>query len=947
MSVAPSDPNVLYVGTGSDAIRGNVSTGCGVYRTDDGGQSWRYLGLREAGQIGRIRIHPSDPDVAWAAATGHPFGPNPERGVFRTRDGGETWERVLHVSDSTGAIELLLNPQDPTELFAAMWRGERKPWTMISGAREGGIYRSRDSGDTWTKLEGGLPTGLIGKLGIAQAASDPARLYAIIEADPGAGIYRSDDGGDTWRVINTNARLQGRPWYFHNVFADPSDPDVVYIAGGGFHRSRDGGESFQTLAMPHSDHHDLWINPDDSRVMVQGNDGGAVVTFDGGQTWSSQLNQPTAEIYMVTVDERFPYRVYGSQQDNSSISLPSAATGVGIGLQHWWSIGGCETGPVLVHPRDPDIFLAGCFGGRLARYNRRTEQFRQIRPYPERQDGAPERELKYRIQWNAPVTASPHDPDVAYHGSQYVAVSRDQGGSWTVISPDLTRNDTTKFGMAGGPITNDVTGVEIYSALLAAEESPVHAGVIWTGSNDGLVHLTRDGGASWNDVTPPGLPVPSTVNRIDVSKHSAGSAIVTAYRYRLDDFAPYVYRTHDFGATWRRIADGENGIPGDHPVRVVREDPERRGLLYAGTEFGLFISFDDGGQWQPLQLNLPPSPITDLVAHRGDLVVGTQGRGFWILDDMTPLRHMARNSARESEDALRIYPIRAAYRTASQEGAGHYRRDHVFGAMLPTSMKAENPPEGVIAYFSVPEVASGGRAEVRIFEADGDPVRTFSGLAVEAGLNRFTWDLHYPRSSQGGAAPRAVPGAYELRVTVGGHTRSAPFEVLMDPRLEEEITVADLQDQFDFLIGARERLNELGDALEGLQGVRGEAAPYAESDSDDLRDAAGRVLAALDGVESTLVQTEGAGFANPSRLRSHIQFVMTATTTQRGEYTDARPTEQIYERMGDLEQGLEAALVALESVYDEELAELNDRLREAGLDGIVAPPVRRRRPVSE
>jgi len=944
VAVAPSDPSVLYVGTGSDAIRGNVSTGRGVYRTDNDGNTWRYLGLREAGQIGRIQIHPSNPDVAWLAATGHPFGPNPERGVYRTEDGGANWENVLFVSDSTGAIELLLNPNDPNELFAAMWRGERKPWTMISGAREGGIYRSRDGGDTWTKLTGGLPSGLIGKLGIAQAASNPERLYAIIEADPDPGIYRSEDGGDSWTLVNSDGRVQGRPWYFHNIFVDPTDPDIVYVAGGGFFRSTDGGENFRALPMPHSDHHDLWISPDDPRVMIEGNDGGAVVTFDGGQTWSSQLNQPTAEIYMLTVDERFPYRVYGSQQDNSSISIPSAATGVGIGLQHWWSIGGCETGPVLVHPQDPDIFIAGCFGGRLARYNRRTEQFRQIRPYPERQDGAPERELRYRIQWNAPVVASPHDGDVIYHGSQVVALSRNQGDSWTVISPDLTRNDTTKFGMAGGPITNDVTGVEIYSALLQIQESPHQAGVLWTGSNDGLVHLSRDGGGDWIDVTPPDLPAPSTINRIELSPHTPGTAIVTAYRYRLDDFAPYVYRTEDYGATWVRLADGNNGIPGDHPVRVVREDPVRPGLLYAGTEFGLFVSFDAGVRWQPLQLNLPRSPVTDLVVHRGDLVVATQGRGFWVLDDMTPLRHVEPN---EPSQALQVYPVRPAYRTSAQEGVGHYRRDHVFGAMLPTDMKAQNPPEGAIIYFAVP--AGGAEsADIRIAEADGDSVRTFPGVAVTAGLNRFNWDLHYPGSRQGGAAARAVPGHYAVTVSAGSDTARASFEVRMDPRLEEEITTADLQAQFDLLMGARERLNELGDALEGLREVRSQADAHNDgAAAGDIREAAGVVSHALTAVEQTLVQTEGAGFANPSRIRAHIQFVMTAATSQRGEYLDARPTEQIFERLGDLEQDLDVTLLELERVYMEELNGLNERLREAGLEPIEAPDVPRRRVVSD
>lgn len=945
VAVAPSDPDVLYVGTGSDAIRGNVSTGRGAYRSADGGENWTYLGLREAGQIGRIRVHPSNPDVAFLAATGHPFGPNPVRGVFRTRDGGASWENVLFVSDSTGAIELLMNESNPDELYAAMWRGERKPWTMISGATEGGIYRSRDGGDSWSKLTGGLPTGLIGKLGIAQAASDPSRLYAIIEANPGGGVYRSDDGGDNWRLVNTSGRVLGRPWYFYNIFVDPTDPAVVYVAGGGFSKSTDAGENFVPLQMPHSDHHDLWISPDDPDVMIEGNDGGAIVTFDGGRNWSSQLNQPTAEIYMASVDERFPYRVYGSQQDNSSISLPSFATGTGITMQHWWSVGGCETGPVRVKPDDQDIFLAGCFGGRLARYNRRTEQFRQIRPYPERQDGAPEKELRYRIQWNAPVIFSPHDPDVIYHGSQYVAVSRDQGHSWDVISPDLTRNDTAKFEMAGGPITNDVTGVEIYSALLEIVESPHEVGVIWTGSNDGLVHISRDGGATWSNVTPTDLPSPSTVNRIEASPHDPGTAYITVYRYRLDDFRPYVYRTDDYGASWTLLTDGSNGIPADHPTRVVREDPSRRGLLYAGTEFGLFVSFDRGARWQPLQLNLPRSPITDLVVHRGDLVVATQGRGFWILDDLTPLHHV---SAEAATTRLALYPVRPAYRTAARQTDGHYQRDHVFGAMLPRGMKGTNPPEGAIVYFALPEGTS-GRARVEILEEDGDSVRTFPNVPVEAGLNRFTWNLAYPAPRGGGASARAVPGMYSVRVEVGGQHADEEFEVRMDPRLAEEITVADLRAQFDHLIRARDRLNDLSEALTGLRQVRGageESAADPRADSS-VREAAAVANAALTAVEETMVQTQGAGFANPSRIRSHLQFVMTASSSQRGEHLDAPPTEQLVERLGDLEGELDGALRRLEAAYGDEVAELNRRLREAGMDAIEIPAVPGRRPVSD
>ena len=651
-------------------------------------------------------------------------------------------------------------------------------------------------------------------------------------------------------------------------------------------------------------------------------------------------------MYSVTVDDQFPYRVYGSQQDNSTLSLPSAATGTGISLQHWQSHGGCETGPVTIHPRDPAIVVSGCFGGRLARYNRRTEQFRQIRPYPERQDGAPESELRYRIQWNAPVLFSRHDPDVLYHGSQYVAVSRDQGGSWAVISPDLTGNDTTKFGQAGGPITADVTGVEIYSSLLQIAESPHDAGVLWTGSNDGRVHITRDGGATWTDITPPDLPQPATVNRIDASPHTPGTAFLAVYRYRLDDFRPFIYATNDFGATWTLLTDGANGLPPDHPTRVVREDPERAGLLYAGTEFGLFASFDAGAHWRPLQLNLPPSPVTDLVVHRGDLVVATQGRGFWILDDITPLRHV---EAGAPAGDLVLYPVRAAYRTAAQERDGHYVRDHVYGAMIPRYMKAMNPPEGATFYFSRPPDAE-GTVTVRIMERDGDPVRTFTDVAAGPGLNRFNWNLDYPPPRSGRVAARAVPGIYAVLIedADGVPAVGTEFEVLMDPRLEEEITIADLQAQFDYLIRARDRLDALDEALEGLRQVRSDASGAAErADANEaIREAAERAGSALTGVEEVLVQPRGAGFANPSRIRSHLQFVMTAASSQRGEDLDARPTEQLVERLVDLENELEGALTRLRGVYAEEVADLNAELESAGLEPIRIPAVPGRRAVS-
>ncbi|HKP73913.1 MAG TPA: hypothetical protein VJT67_00160, partial [Longimicrobiaceae bacterium] len=644
VEVSLSDPSVVWAGTGSDGIRSNVSTGRGVYRSLDAGKTWTWAGLRAAGQIGAVRIHPADPRTVFVAALGNAFAPNPERGVFRTRDGGATWEKVLFVYDSTGAVDLEFQPGNPDVIYASMWRGERKPWTIISGAREGGIYRSTDGGTTWHKLGGGLPTGLFGKSNVAVSAADPRRVYALIEASPGGGLYRSDDAGDTWRLVSSERGLITRPFYYCNLTADPTDADVLYVGTESFYKSTDGGRTWRTQPTPHGDNHDLWINPRDPRMMIQSNDGGANVTLDGGRTWSSQLNQPTAEIYQVYVDDQFPYRVYGAQQDNTTLivaSRPLQAGTVDDPSQSWRQGPGCETGPIMPHPTHPDTVYGSC-KGLFSRLSLRTGNEKQYWIGGQSLYGNPARDLIYRFQRVSPMEVSPHDPRVIYYGSQYVHRTRDEGVTWERISPDLTANDPRyQTRVSGEPITIDVTGEEYYSTLYAIRESPRARGVIWTGANDGPVHVTRDGGRTWADVTPRGLPPGGRVQTIEPSPHRAGGAYVAVLRYLLGDFRPYAYRTNDFGRTWTRIADGSNGIPADEPVRVVREVPARPGLLYAGTEFGMYVSFDDGGRWQPLQLDLPHTPVTDLKVHHGDLVLSTQGRGFWIMDDLAPLHQLA------------------------------------------------------------------------------------------------------------------------------------------------------------------------------------------------------------------------------------------------------------------------------------------------------------------
>src|SRR5215470_6763547 len=638
VAVADSDPNVIYLGTGSDGVRSNVSTGRGVYKSTDGGQTWKFAGLPNAGQIGSVRIHPTNPDIAWVAANGDAFKANPDRGVFKTVDGGQTWRKVLFLSDTLGAMDLELQPGNPNVVYSWMSRLERKPWTIISGSREGGFFKSTDGGEHFTKITNGLPTELIGKANLAVTPARPDRIYALIEAKPGGGLYRSDDSGQTWTLINSQGSLIQRPFYYTTLGADPTNADVVYAGAEGFFKSTDGGKTFTSLRTPHGDNHDIWINPKDGQTMIQANDGGANVSTDGGRTWSSQMNQPTAEIYGVWVDNQFPYKLYGAQQDNSTIIISSQPDAQG--REDWRPGPGCETGPIMPYPTDPNIVYGSC-KGQYGVMNLRSGQEKNYWVGAQSLYGNPASDLILRFQRVSPMATSPFDPEVLYYGSQYVHRTRDKGVTWEKISPDLTAHPACCQGASGEPITRDVTGEEFYSTLYAITESPLEKGVIWTGSNDGPFYVTRDNGKKWTNVTPKDLPPGGRVQYIEASPHRKGSAYYAVYRWLLGDFQPYIYLTNDYGNTWTRLTTGKNGIPADWPTRVVREDPDREGLLYAGTEFGMFISFDNGGHWQPFQLNLPNIPVSDIKVHHGDLIVSTQGRAIWILDNLTPLHQLS------------------------------------------------------------------------------------------------------------------------------------------------------------------------------------------------------------------------------------------------------------------------------------------------------------------
>ncbi|MEM9898592.1 MAG: hypothetical protein AAF742_04355, partial [Pseudomonadota bacterium] len=645
IAVAQNDANIVYVGTGSDGLRSNVIRGDGVYKSVNGGQTWSHLGLEETGHIGAVEIDPRDHNVVWVAAIGQAFEPNEERGVYKTEDGGATWRKVLHHSYTVGFTDIELLPGNPDVAFASAWKAERKPWTIISGGNsdEAGIWKTVDGGDTWQKLSNGLPDGLVGKIDLAISPADSSILYALVEAPQGTGgLYKSTDQGEHFELVSNKKELVNRPFYYTNVDVDPTNPDVVYVMATQYWKSTDGGKNWTELRPPHGDSHDMWIHPENSDHFAQANDGGATITFNGGKTWSSQFNQPTVEVYQVEADDQYPYWVYGGQQDNSTtISVPSMApTPSQHRTAYLMHTGGCETGPAVPKPGDPDTVYANC-KGRFGVYNKRTGQERAYYVGASNMYGHNPKDLTFRFQRVAPIHVSPHDPNVVYHGSQYVHRTLDEGKTWEIISPDLTAFEADKQVISGSPITRDITGEEVYSTIYSLQESPVKKGVIWVGANDGPVHVTQDNGANWRDVTPSDLPPGGRVDAVAPSPHKAGKAYISVLRYMLGDWRPYIYRTDDFGKSWKLLTNGKNGIPDAEPTRVVREDPVREGLLFAGTDKGVYISFNDGDTWTPFQQNLPLTPVSDLKIHRGDLVLSTMGRGFWVLDDMTALRQTA------------------------------------------------------------------------------------------------------------------------------------------------------------------------------------------------------------------------------------------------------------------------------------------------------------------
>ncbi len=938
IAVAPSDRNVVYVGTGEAPIRGvTTSHGDGMYRSLDGGHSFAHIGLAPTRQIADILVHPSDPDTVYVAAQGNPWGASEARGVYRSTDGGASWEHVLSVNADTGATDLAMDPTNPRVLYAALWHHRRNPWFIRSGGEGGGIYKSTDGGSTWKRLEGGLP-GLVGKIGVAVSPAKPSRVYAIVEAEEG-GLYRSDDAGASWQRMNGERLIQARAWYYNHITADPRDENTVYVLNVNIFRSIDGGRSFDSLSAPHGDHHDLWINPDDPANMINGNDGGATVTFDGGETWSTLYNQPTAQFYRVATDDRFPFHIYGGQQDNSTVAIASQTLDGGIGYEDFHPVGGGESAHVAFDPADPRYVYATTINATLTEYDAQTGRVRPIKPYPEYVFGRDPSEHRYRTNWNAPVAVSPHDPKVIYYGTQKLLRSDDRGVSWEEISPDLTRDEPHKQGRNGGPITNEQAGAEFYNTIFYVVESPHTAGEIWVGSDDGLVHVTRDGGASWRNVTPPGLPE-AHVNAIEVSPHDPKRVYLAVTAYKLNDFTPYVYVTADGGASWRRI---DAGLPADTFVRVVREDPARAGLLYAGTEAGMFASFDAGAHWQSLRLNLPPVPVTDLAVRRGSLVAATQGRGFWVLDDLATLH--------QSTDVLRT-PLHV-----------YAPQPAVMLGSAPSDVpgpQAENPPRGAVIWYHLTPPSGDAQApplQIEVLDADGEVVRRYSSAGLPsddcvegnadprrpvtlrnppaaAGLNHWVWDFHRDRLNcvpdvrlfAGWSGPTAVPGDYQVRV-------------LPDPRLPFDAAAA--AEQARQLDAAVTLMNELTATLHRARLARAGVAQALEQAGEAAQDEGLAALAAearerIDAWELTVTQPRHETFEDdinwPNMLDVQVRHLIDAI-----DAAGTPVTAGARKRLADLQADWVERRASLDAITLQVLQPFDERLRELGLPHVLMP----------
>lgn len=957
LAVANSDRNTIYVGTGEACIRGNISQGDGVYKSVDAGKTWKNIGLRDSRAIGKVIINPNNPDIVFVAALGHPYGPNAERGIFRTVDGGKSWDKVLYKDENTGAVDVTFDPHNPNILFAALWQARRTSWSMTDGGPGSGLYRSNDGGTTWKRLEEhGLPKGPYGRIGIAVAANSD-RIYALIEArNPDGGLYRSDDGGETWDFVNPSHSLWQRPWYYMHIFADPRDENVVYIMDVESFKSTDGGHLFNKVKVPHGDNHGLWIDPRDTRRMIAANDGGVTVTLDGGKNWTREDNQPTAQFYHVITDTAVPYRVYGAQQDSGTVAIASRSDDGAIDRSDWYDVGGGEAGYIAPYPPDPNIVYAADYQGNITRFDKHIGQVKAITEQPELSDAYGAANLEHRFQWTAPVVISPHDPGTLYHAGERLFKTTDGGVHWQAISPDLTRNDKSKQHVSGGEITLDDSGTEYYDTIFAVAESPITKGLIWVGTDDGLIQVTRDEGKNWNNVTPKDMPEWSRISQVEASPLDAGTAYVAVDRHQNDDLRPYIYKTSDYGQTWTKLT---NGIPEGSFVRAVREDPKKRGLLYAGTENGVYVSFNDGAEWRSLKLNLPTTPVHDLVIKDNDLVVATHGRAFWILDDVSPLRQFSDDVAKMD---VHLYTPGPAYRIQAGAGGEHH----------PSKRTGQNPPDGAVIYYYLKDAPkAGAETTLEILDASGKVIRKYSSaetqsldeppdpddkkpekeIKPDAGLNRFMWDLHYEEAHRvpgyylweyGGGArgPVAAPGQYQVRLAVGGESQVVPLELKLDPRVN--VSPADLAQQFSMLMQIHEKLNQVYDAVNQIQDVRSQVAglkrrlPESASaktiaaSADDLEK---KLAAVRDQLVNLTISANEDSLAYPPQIDAKLAYLAMDVNS-----ADSAPTAAEQLEFEKLKRESGELLSRWEDLQHSDLAAFRKLTSDNSLSTVVVPP---------
>jgi photosystem II stability/assembly factor-like uncharacterized protein len=939
VAVAPSDDNIVYVGEGENTMRGNVSEGLGgVWRSDDAGRTWKNIGLKDGRHIIRLVIHPRDPNTVWAAVVGHLFGPNEERGVYKTTDGGKSWKRVLYVNNQTGASDLVMEPGNPSVLYAGLWRVIRTPYSLESGGEGSGLWKSTDGGDTWTNISAkkGLPKGVWGIVGVAVAPSNPDKLYAIVENANG-GLYYSNDAGESWSLASSDNNIRQRAWYYTKVFVDPKNENLVYCPNVGFMRSRDGGRTFQSVPTPHGDHHDLWIDPEDGNRMIVADDGGAQVSFDGANNWSTMMNQPTAQLYRVSTDNAFPYRILVAQQDNSTLRIRHRTAGAGITERDWDVTAGSESGYVVADPLNPEIVYGGNYGGYLSRLDHRTGENRAINVWPDNPMGAGADVLKYRFQWNFPIFFSPHNPKKLYCAANVLFATENEGASWTALSPDLTTNDKTKQGPSGGPITKDNTSVEYYCTIFTATESWVEKDLLWTGSDDGIISVSRDGGKNWENVTPKDAPKWMMWNSVEVDPFKKGAAYFVGTRYKVDDYTPYIYKTEDYGKTWKLIT---TGIDKMHFTRAMRADRKRPGLLYAGTEYGMYISYDDGAIWKPFQLNLPVVPITDLTIKDNDLIVATQGRSVWIMDDLTLFQEAKQEIL---QNRLYVFEVKPALRM--QRAGGRFER--MMGGTAQNM--GTNPPIGAVINFYAKNVTDSTKASITVYGKDSGPIKTFStdakdpGYKIEItqGMNQFVWDLLYPPADRaegmilwnGTPGPiLAAPGKYYAKIKVGKDSVRVEFDVVADPVYK--MTNADYEEQRDFLLNTTELFNKVQSHIKDIRTLRTQinelSSRWGKETPQEFKDQADAINKQLTVIEETLYQTKSKSGQDPLnfpiRLNDKISGLFDVVSSG-----NMRPSRQAFEVFGELARQCSKEFEKFEKIKREELPKLNQLIREKQL----------------